>query len=205
MMRAFLLVGVSFLWGWGSAPVSAQTEEPPRRPRPLAGLRTIFRPQAPAKSEPKAEKNKSETPEPELHVKSIQLEKIHLTTADLAVTVELKNPFSDLTVSNLTYRIKLNDVPSGNGKYKPQIKLPANGAALLVFPVTVDLTVLPEVGVQGVLDGIELKYQVDTEFDVSVFIFKRHIKKKLTGDVPLTAVMPKITLPRITLPKIEFP
>ncbi len=140
--------------------------------------------------------------DPSLKVVGIRLEALHLTTADLLVAVEVTNPNPSVTLTNLAYRVKLNGVPSGEGKYGEKLTLPDKGKMALDLPVTVDLTSLPGVGVEGVLAGVKLEYHVTAEFDVSLFIFKKHVTRALAGKVPVSALLPRVTLPRLRLPDI---
>lgn len=155
--------------------------------------------------------------EPTLKVESVRLATLSYPKADLIVTVEVENPNGGATLTDLTYRIKLNDTPSGDGKYPEKISLPAKGKLKLELPVQADLTAVPGLGMNTVMqtrlsEGVKVNYTVDTEFDASILIFKKHIKKTLSGSVPLRDLMAKVSpslptlrRPEIALPKIEIP
>lgn len=155
--------------------------------------------------------------EPMLKVESVRLATLSYPKADLIVTVEIENPNGGATLTDLTYRIKLNDTPSGDGKYAEKVSLPAKGKIKLELPVKADLTAIPDLGMNTAMqtrlsEGVKVNYIVDTEFDANILIFKKHIKKTLSGSVPLRDLMAKVTpslptlrRPDIALPKIEIP
>jgi LEA14-like dessication related protein len=155
--------------------------------------------------------------EPTLKVESVRLTTLSYPKADLIVTVEVENPNAGVTLTDLTYRIKLNDTPSGDGKYVEKISLPAKGKLKLELPVKADLAAIPNFGMNTVMqtrlsEGVKINYTVDTEFDANVLIFKKHIKTTLNGSVPARDLMAKVspTLPTlrrpdVVLPKIELP
>lgn len=178
----------------------------------LAVIACCFLPvRADEKKEPKGFR------EPTLKVESIRLATLSYPKADLIVTVEVENPNGGAALTDLTYRIKLNDTPSGDGKYPEKISLPAKGKIRLELPVKADLTSIPSLGMNTVMqtrlsEGVKINYTVDAEFDASILIFKKHIKTTLNGSVPARDLMAKVTpglptlrRPDIVLPKIELP
>lgn len=207
-LKFFSIFGLYLCLHLGTLPILAAQQ---KDPKPPSRRRVLPHPPIPIpdpsenRSKDGEKPDKDNDQEPEMKVQSVRIDEVHLTTADMTVTVEIYNPHSALTISNLSFWVKLNDVQSGEGRYPDEIKLPGKSAITLILPLTVDLTALPGVGVEGVLGGIRLDYQVDSEFDVSFMIFKKRVKKTMTGTVPVQAVLPRITLPRISLPNIIFP
>lgn len=155
--------------------------------------------------------------EPTLKVESVRLTTLSYPKADLIVTVEVENPNAGVTLTDLTYRIKLNDTPSGDGKYAEKISLPPKGKLKLELPVKADLAAIPNFGMNTVMqtrlsEGVKINYTVDTEFDANILIFKKHIKTTLNGSVPARDLMAKVSpslptlrRPDVVLPKIELP
>lgn len=157
-----------------------------------------------ARAIPGAEK-KDERDEPQLTLRRIRVEKLRIRTADLIASVDILNPKSAVTIKNLKFNVKLNGVPSGVGEYEDTLKLPSKSVLSIDLPLTVDLMALPEVGINGLLDGAQLEYEIRAEFDVPVLFFKKHVERKLKGTVPLESLAPKFDLPELDLPRIELP
>lgn len=155
--------------------------------------------------------------EPTLRVESVRVVTLSYPKADLIVTVEIDNPNGGVTLTDLSYRIKLNDAPSGDGRRTEKISLPAKAKLKLELPVKADLTAIPNFGMNTVMqtrlsEGVKINYTVDTEFDANILIFKKHIKTSLSGSVPARDLMAKVSpslptlrRPDIAWPKIELP
>jgi LEA14-like dessication related protein len=142
-----------------------------------------------------------------LTVQAIRVNSISYPKVAMTVTTDVENPNAKATLSNLKYRIKLNGVESGEGRYEGKTVIPGKGKATFDFPISLDVTALPDV-VGGLLTSARLTespkvdYVVATEFDVSVLFFKKHVKRTLTGRLPLAATAASLTP---TLPELRAP
>jgi LEA14-like dessication related protein len=167
----------------------------------LAAALWSFRP---ATAEERPPKDYSEL---KLTVQTIRVDSISYPKVALTVTTDVENPNSKATLSNLKYRIKLNGVESGEGRYEGKTAIPGKGKATFDFPVSLDVTAVPDV-VGGMLTSARLTespkidYVVATEFDVSILFFKKHVKRTLTGQLPLAATAARLTP---TLPELRAP
>jgi LEA14-like dessication related protein len=107
-------------------------------------------------------------------------------TADVTATVEIKNLAAGFKLSDVNYRLKLNENQVAEGRYEKELEIPASGQVEVELPFTVDLTAIPGVAWNSISDSFTLRYELQTEFTVPIFAGLRHTQKSsFTGDLPL--------------------
>ncbi|OYT70072.1 MAG: hypothetical protein CFK52_12230 [Chloracidobacterium sp. CP2_5A] len=140
--------------------------------------------------------------EPTLTLNELRIERVDYPDADFRAAVTIENPNRELKLTDLSYRLTLNDVECGRGRRPEKLTLPKKGALDVTFPVTGDLSTVPRLGLSALLgasldEGVRLRYVIDVEFDVSVlWLFKRRIRAKLKGDLPLRELVVKMASAR---------
>ncbi|MCS7079645.1 MAG: LEA type 2 family protein [Chloracidobacterium sp.] len=137
--------------------------------------------------------------EPTLTLKGLRVERVDYPDADFRATVTIHNPNRELKLTDLTYRLTLNGVECGRGRRPEKLVLPKKGALDVVFPITGDLSTVPQLGLNTLLasglgEGVRLRYVIDVEFDVGVLLlFKRRIQAKLKGEMSLREIVVRMT------------
>jgi LEA14-like dessication related protein len=128
---------------------------------------------------------------PTIKLKSITVKRIALTdqTAETIVSIEIENPGPAFKVKDASYRLKLNGQPAAAGEHKEDIPVPSNLTVTVDLPVTVNLSALPAITWSAITDGLNLSYELETEFTVPLFaMFNHKVKTAFKGDLPLTAL-----------------
>ncbi len=139
--------------------------------------------------------------EPTLTLDELEVRQVEYPLADLLAHITLDNPNQALSLSKLTYRIVLNGVECGTGEYPEKLTLPKKASLAMALPVTADLSTVPHLGLNTLLqtrpgEGVFINYVIHVAFEVSVlWLFKRHIKAKLTGRLPLREVLGALSIP----------
>ncbi len=139
--------------------------------------------------------------EPTLTLDELEVEQVDYPLADVLAHITLDNPNQALTLTKLTYRMVLNGVECGTGEHPEKLTLPKKASLSLSLPVTVDLSAVPHLGLNTLLqtrpgEGVFINYVIHVAFEVSVlWLFKRHIKARLTGRFPLREILGKLSLP----------
>ena len=136
---------------------------------------------------------------PEVSLKAISVNSVDLyeQSADLTVYLEVQNPGPEFTLKDISYKLKLNGQEAARGKQQKDIKIPAASTTSVDMPLIVDLAALPSVTWAGVTGGFKLRYDLDAEFTVPVFVLFNHkVKTAFGGDLTLgdalTSVKDKI-------------
>ena len=107
-------------------------------------------------------------------------------TADATVSVEITNPHGGFRIKDVKYRLKVNGEQAAEGKYISEIRVPEGATVTIDVPLTVSLAALPSVGWSTLIDGFMLRYEIETEFTVPVFMFiNRKVKTIFTGEMPV--------------------
>jgi LEA14-like dessication related protein len=122
-----------------------------------------------------------------LELKSIAFKGFDLAnkTADGIATVEVKNPVGAFKLTEVKYKLKLNDHQVAEGKYEKELEIPA-GDVTLGLPFTVDMTAIPGVAWNTITDSLTLRYEFETEFTVPLFASLSHTQQSsFKGDLPL--------------------
>lgn len=133
--------------------------------------------------------------EPTLTLRALQVEHVDYPIADFRATVTVHNPNRELKLSNLTYRLTINDVECGRGRRPDALTLPKNGALDVTFPVAGDLSKVFQLGLYTLLTtdldvGVRFRYVIDVAFEVSLlWLFTRRLQARLTGEIPLRELM----------------
>ncbi|QUW00833.1 LEA type 2 family protein [Chloracidobacterium sp. MS 40/45] len=139
--------------------------------------------------------------EPTLTLEELEVRQVDYPLADVLAHIAIDNPNQALTLSKLTYRIVLNGVECGTGEHPEKLTLPKKAALALSLPITADLSSVPHLGINTLLqsrlgEGVFINYVIHVAFEVSVlWLFKRHVKARLTGRLPLREVLGKLSLP----------
>ncbi len=139
--------------------------------------------------------------EPTLTLDELEVRQVEYPLADLLAHITLDNPNQALTLSKLTYRMVLNGVECGTGEHPEKLTLPKKASLAMALPVTADLSAVPHLGLNTLLqtrpgEGVFISYVIHVAFEVSVlWLFKRHVKAKLTGRLPLREVLGALSIP----------
>lgn len=124
--------------------------------------------------------------EPQVSLKSISVKSFSLSSgaADLMVYLDVENTSgAEITLKDVSYKLKLNGQDAGHGKQEKDIKLPARSKTTVEMPLTVDLTALPGITWSALTSGFKLHYDLDAEFSVPVLaIFTHKVKTSFNGD-----------------------
>lgn len=123
---------------------------------------------------------------PTVKLKNITVKRIALAdqTAEMTVSIEIENPGSAFKVKDASYRLKLNGQTTADGEHKEVIQVPANATVTVDLPITVNLSALPAVTWSTIADGLNLSYEIETEFTVPLFaMFKHKVKTAFKGDL----------------------
>ncbi len=109
--------------------------------------------------------------QPEVEFKRIRIHTVSLSDkkAEATVTLEIKNPGAPLKLKDASYRLKLNDEYVADGKLEKEVALPAQAATTLDMPLTINLNALPGAAWGFLSNSLTLRYDVETEFVVSLF------------------------------------
>jgi LEA14-like dessication related protein len=126
--------------------------------------------------------------QPSVKLKGIALKRFTLSqqTAETTVSLEIENPGPEFKIKEASYRLKLNQHNAAAGKRDEEITVPAAGSITVDFPVTVSLAELPAITWSTIIDGLNVNYELETEFTVPVFtLFDHKVKQSFNGDLPL--------------------
>ena len=130
----------------------------------------------------------SDDKKPSLKLKGIALKSLDVTSlvAETVISIEIENPGLPFTIKDASYRIKLNDQDAAEGKRDDEIKVPAESSAIVELPLTVHLGVLPGVTWRTIADGLNLKYDLETEFNVPLLVLaKSKVRTSFSGSLPI--------------------
>ena len=131
---------------------------------------------------------RAEDKKPDVKLKSIALKHLDVTSlvADTLVTVEIENPGPAFTVKAASYRLKLNEHEAAEGRHDQAISVPAESSVTVDLPLTVNLAALPGVTWSTITDGLNLNYELATEFDVPLLgMFTHKMKTSFSGTLPI--------------------
>jgi LEA14-like dessication related protein len=136
--------------------------------------------------------------QPSVKLKGIALKSFTLSqqTAETTVSIEIENPGPEFKIKEASYRLKLNQHDAAEGKRDQEITVPAAGSITVDFPVTVNLAQLPAITWSTIIDGLNVNYELETEFTVPVLtLFNHKVKQSFNGDLPLGQMI--LSLPGI--------
>jgi len=125
---------------------------------------------------------------PTVKLKGIAVKQIDLADqiAETTVSIEIENPGPAFKVKDASYRLKLNGQLTAEGKHNEEIQVPAASTATVELPVTVNLAALPAVTLSAITDGLNLSYEIETQFTVPLFaMFNHKVKTAFKGDLPV--------------------
>ena len=130
----------------------------------------------------------AEAKKPTFELKGITFKGFDLSnkTAEVLASVEMKNLSGGFKLTDVHYKLKLNDNPVAEGKYEKELDIPASGELVLELPFTVDMTSIPGVAWNTITDSFTLRYELEAEFTIPIFATLKHTQKSsFTGDLPL--------------------
>lgn len=122
---------------------------------------------------------------PRVELKGVTVNSIDLEekTAQTTISVEIHNPGSSFKVKDVSYKLKLNGKQIAEGKYKDEIRVPAESSALVAVPLKVKLLEIPGLAWSTVAGGFEVRYDLETTFTVPIVaFFNRKMTTSFTGD-----------------------
>jgi LEA14-like dessication related protein len=123
---------------------------------------------------------------PTIELKRISVEEFDWAkrSANTRVTVEINNPGPAFTVSDVNYRLRLNDKIAGEGKNDKAIAVPANSTITVELPFAVDLSSLPDLAWSTISTGFKVNYEMEAEFTVpAVALLIPRIKASFSGEL----------------------
>lgn len=126
---------------------------------------------------------------PAVHLKGVSVKAVNWNnrTVQTELTIAVENPGPAFKLSDLSYRLKLNDKQAAEGKYDKEIEVPARSSATFDLPCAVDLSALPGVAWAVVAGGFDVHYELETEFSVPLFLtITPRLKTSIEGDLSLT-------------------
>lgn len=130
----------------------------------------------------------TEDKKPAVKLKGITVKHIALAdqTVETTVSIEIQNPGPAFKVKDASYQLKLNGRMAAEGKRNEEINVPADSTVIIDLPVTVNLSALPAVTLSTITDGLNLSYELETQFTIPLFaMFDQKIKTAFKGDLPL--------------------
>src|SRR5262249_44610731 len=132
---------------------------------------------------------------PDFQVKSVKLNGIDWSkkTADTTVVVVITNPGIGFKLTDLHYKLKMNDSSFAEGKYDQEAQIPTKGEAEIELPFTIDLTTLPLVTWNSIKDSLTLHYEIEAEFKIPLLaLFSTMRKTSFKGDFSLTEALAEL-------------
>jgi LEA14-like dessication related protein len=129
---------------------------------------------------------------PALHLKSVSVERVDWSnrTAETRLSIGVDNSGPAFKLKDLSYRLKLNDTLAGEGKYEPDISIPAESSATFDLPCSVDLSAAPGIAWGIIAGGFEVHYELETEFTLPIFpALNPRIKTAIDGDLSLASTV----------------
>lgn len=141
---------------------------------------------------PSAVAQSVEYKKPEVHLKGVTLEGVDWSkrTAETKLSIEVDNTGPAFKLKDLSYRLKLNDKQTGEGKYEQEISVPARSSITFDLPCSVDLSAVPGIAWGIVAGGFDLHYELETEFTLPIFPpFNPRIKTAIDGNLSLASTV----------------
>lgn len=132
---------------------------------------------------------------PDFKVRSVKLNGIDWSkkTADTTVVVIVSNPDIGFKLTDLHYKLKMNDNSFAEGMYDKEAQVPTKGEAEIELPFTIDLTTLPLVAWNSIKDSLTLHYEIEAEFKIPLLtLFSPTQKTSFKGDFSLTEALAEL-------------
>lgn len=132
---------------------------------------------------------------PDFKVKSVKLNSIDWSkkTADTTVVAIITNPGIGFKLTDLNYKLKMNEASFAEGKYDKEVQIPAKGEAEIELPFTIDLTTIPLVAWNSIKDSLALHYEIEAEFKIPLLmLFSPSQKTSFKGDFSLTEALAEL-------------
>ena len=132
---------------------------------------------------------------PDFKVKSVKLNGIDWSkkTADTTVVVVVSNPGIGFKLTDLHYKLKMDDSGFAEGTYDKEAQIPTKGEAEIELPFTIDLTSLPLVAWNSIKDLLTLHYEIEAEFKIPLLaLFSPMQKTSFKGDFSLTEALAEL-------------
>ena len=130
----------------------------------------------------------AEDKQPAIKLKGIALKRLDVKSlaADTSVLLEIENPGPAFTVKEASYRLKLNGHDAAEGRRDEAIHVPAESSITVELPLTANLAALPGVTWSTITAGLNLDYELATEFNVPVLaLFDYKVKTSFSGTLPI--------------------
>lgn len=129
-----------------------------------------------------------EEKKPKLQFKGISIKSVDWRnrTAETELLIAIDNRGPAFKVKDLSYRLKLNEKQAAEGKYDKAVEVPADSKATFNLPCSVDLSALPGVAWAVVAGGLDVSYEIETEFTVPLFdSLSPRVKTSIAGELSL--------------------
>ena len=98
---------------------------------------------------------------PDIRIKNIQLKNLSLMAAEIVAQVEVDNPNAfDLGLSDLNYRLKVNQQSWGQGSITRSSTIPQKGRGVVEIPVKLDMASMGQTAYRMLLNRQPLDYQL---------------------------------------------
>ena len=129
---------------------------------------------------------------PAVHLKGVSVESVDWSkrSAETKLSIVVDNAGPAFKLRDLSYRLKLNDTLTGEGKYEQEISIPAESSATFDLPCSVDLSATPGIAWGIIAGGFEVHYELETEFTLPIFpSLSPRIKTAIGGDLSLASTV----------------
>jgi LEA14-like dessication related protein len=113
---------------------------------------------------------------PDVAVRSLHLDRLTLTGADLVLTLELGNPNAFLLVfDSLRYEFEINGASWASGLMQEKVEVVEGGSALMEIPISLNLLSMGQTVYRLLRDESDLEYALGVNLNVgtSIPVFQR--------------------------------
>lgn len=133
---------------------------------------------------------------PAVRLKGVSVKAVNWNnrTVQTELSIAVENPGPAFKLSDLSYRLKLNNRHAAEGKYEKEIEVPSRSSATFDLPCEVDLSAVPGVAWAVAAGGFDVHYELETEFTVPLFLtLAPRLKTSIEGDLSLTGTISRWT------------
>ena len=126
---------------------------------------------------------------PAVHLTGVSIKAVDWKNrvAQTELSIAVDNPGPAFKLTDLSYRLKLNDRQAAEGKYDKAIEVPGHSTETFDLPCDVDLSALPGVAWAVIAGGFDVHYELETEFTVPLLsLLRPRLKTSIGGDISLT-------------------
>jgi LEA14-like dessication related protein len=126
---------------------------------------------------------------PEVKIRNVKVVDLGFTSADILARVEIINPNGfDLGISDLNYRLNIDEQKWGQGSIRQMKSIPKKGRGTIDIPVNLDLSAMGSTALKLLQDKSTLKYQLkgDVTLDTGIELMRNYeMPLDIKGTTPL--------------------